>query len=104
MEKNVLLFIALSVVILFASQWLLPPAQPTGVNPLPSSSPTPTAPSQTAPAPTTTQPTPQSQAVPAEAPSQPDTTAVVADKSEREIVAENDLVPAPFTTRGGALT
>jgi YidC/Oxa1 family membrane protein insertase len=102
MEKNVLLFIALSVLILFASQWLLRPTQPAGVNPPPPSS-APAAQTSPAPAQPAAQASPPTQTAQVEAPSQPESTPLVADASERDIVVENAAVRAVFTTRGAAL-
>src|SRR4029453_3217113 len=102
MEKNVLLFIALSVLILFASQWLLRPTQPAGVNPPPPSS-APAAQPSPAPAQPAAQASPPTQTAQVEAPSQPESTPLVADASERDIVVENAAVRAVFTTRGAAL-
>ena len=100
MEKRVLLAVILSFVVLYGYQAIFPPPPPPQRAPQESA-----AAGADQPAPTPT-PMPTQTANPAvEAPSaSPAVAPLVGDREEREVVVENAMVRAVFTSRGAALT
>jgi YidC/Oxa1 family membrane protein insertase len=93
MEKRLLLWVLLSLVILYGYQALFPPPkpQPRQTPPQEAATPTPSAPSS---APAVPQP-----AASEPSPAEP----LVHETAEREVTVENTDVAATFTTRGGVL-
>jgi len=94
MEKRLLLWVLLSLVILYGYQALFAPPKPQPrVNPATSQSQAPSPPSSSP------QPQPTGTVTPAAAAAEP----IVHDASEREVVFENAAVQASFSTRGAVL-
>jgi YidC/Oxa1 family membrane protein insertase len=100
MEKRLLLWVLLSLVILYGYQALFPAPKPQ-----PRPAPGQTSASQPAPAAPSQSPSPSSTSPPTQpvAPGPEAAEPVVHDTAERDVIVENTEVQATFTTRGGVL-
>lgn len=97
MEKRVLLAVVLSFLVLYGYQALFLPPPPEPAPAAPADTPAAAAPQLEAPAPAAPAP-------PAAEPAAPAAQPLVADTEARDVVVENELVRAVFSTRGGVLT
>ncbi|MGB2716785.1 MAG: membrane protein insertase YidC [Vicinamibacterales bacterium] len=96
MEKRLLLWVLLSLVILYGYQAMFPQPKPQPRTPAPQTGP------QTAASPATPSSQPQAQVPPTTPPASP-AEPLVHDSEEREVLVENADVQAAFTTRGAVL-
>ena len=96
MEKRLLLWVLLSLVILYGYQALFPPPKPQPRVAPPASQAPSSPPPSSAPSPQPQSPGPVTQQAPAAEP-------IVHDTAEREVVFENAEVRASFSTRGAVL-
>ena len=104
MEKRVLLAVGLSVAVLIGFNILFPPVKrptPAATSAPGAAAGTPPAAGATAPAATEVE---RSVAPASAAPAAPAAQTLVGDTAERQIVVENEVVRATFSTRGGVLT